>query len=121
MTPLQLWGRGKSRLEWLAVRRVEELEDVCARRPTVQYLHRATDPDRDSLVVREVIVKTGLSDLDVAVEHDEHGRATVGHRGGAPARFEREPFEPEAVGALRLGYWQLGPLDDPAQSAERGA
>src|SRR3989475_4977357 len=105
MAPSAALGRrGERRLEGLAVWRVEELEYMCARRPAVQYLHWAADPDRHSRVRSEVVVRARLSDLDVAIEHDDRSRAPMAHGSGAPARLEREPIEPERISTFGLRH-----------------
>ena len=105
MAPSAALGRrGERRLEGLAVWRVEELEYMCTRRPAVQYLHWATDPDRQSRVRSEVVVSARSSDLDVAIEHDDRSRAPMAHRSGAPARLQREPIEPERISTFGLRH-----------------
>src|SRR5437763_3755115 len=100
-------GGRQKRLERLAVGRVEEFKDTRARRTAIEYLDAAAGHYRGSSAGGEVLVLAVLlSEFDVALEHDEDGRAGVTRRRGPASRLERHELEPKRVRTRRQRYRQ---------------
>src|SRR5437773_10847173 len=96
-------GGREKRLERLAVGRVEEFKDTRARRTPIEYLHAAAGHHRGSSAGGKVLVLAVLlTEFDVALEHDDDGRAGVTRRRGPASPLERHELEPTPVRTRRL-------------------